>query len=917
MLGEAAHDVRSHLDLVGRKRERAVLDRLLGATDGENGVVLVVHGEPGVGKTALLDYAAVAGQGFRVARTSGVEGEMELPFAALQQLCSPVLDLRERLPRPQRDALNVAFGLNAGAAPSPFLVGLATLGLLSEAAKDTPLVVIVDDAQWLDAGSQRALAFVAHRLFAERIALLFGTRQPSGGLTRLPELHVEPLGRRDANALLVSVLPAPLDDSVLDRVVAETRGNPLALLELPRGLTPTQLAGGFGLPANVPLSASIEVSFTRRLSSLPRDDRRLLLVAAADPVGDPELVRRAARYLGVPDTTVGVLESQGLLVFAPRVVFRHPLVRSAVYRAAGLHERRDVHQALAAATDPDLDPDRRAWHRAQGTATPDEEIATELERSAARAQARGGLAAAAAFLERAATLTPEPSRRATRALTAAETKVQAGALEDASQLLASAEATGSLNEFELARANLSRAQIAFVATHGSDAPALLLEAAGRLSTLDPSLARQTYLDALSAALFAGRLAQPGARALEVAQAARTAPAPTLKGRGPDLLLDALTTLLSGSYTEAAPRLRRAVNAFGTDKFAAEQIRWMWLATIASVQLWDDAEWETLSERHIRIARTTGALGDLPLALTQRIYLHLLSGELEAAASLVAEIQRVTDTTGSDLAPYGAVGLAAFRGDQAEASYLIERTRVEVRSRGEGIGLSVLDWATATLNNGLGRYEEALEAAQRVAPRDLNPSMWIMAELIEAAVRAGTPEAAGAAQSRLASIAEATGTDWAAGIASRSAALIAEGPSAEALYAAAVNRLGRTRIAVDLARARLLYGEWLRRERRRMDARAELRAAYELFSDFGMEAFAERARIELLATGEHARSRTVDISEQLTPREAQIAHLAAKGSTNREIASQLFISPNTVEYHLRKVFRKLEVKSRTQLGSRIS
>ncbi|GAB3882083.1 LuxR family transcriptional regulator [Terrabacter terrigena] len=894
-----------------------MLDRLLGATDGENGVVLVVHGEPGVGKTALLDYAAVAGQGFRVARTSGVEGEMELPFAALQQLCSPVLDLRERLPRPQRDALNVAFGLNAGAAPSPFLVGLATLGLLSEAAKDTPLVVIVDDAQWLDAGSQRALAFVAHRLFAERIALLFGTRQPSGGLTRLPELHVEPLGRRDANALLVSVLPAPLDDSVLDRVVAETRGNPLALLELPRGLTPTQLAGGFGLPANVPLSASIEVSFTRRLSSLPRDDRRLLLVAAADPVGDPELVRRAARYLGVPDTTVGVLESQGLLVFAPRVVFRHPLVRSAVYRAAGLHERRDVHQALAAATDPDLDPDRRAWHRAQGTATPDEEIATELERSAARAQARGGLAAAAAFLERAATLTPEPSRRATRALTAAETKVQAGALEDASQLLASAEATGSLNEFELARANLSRAQIAFVATHGSDAPALLLEAAGRLSTLDPSLARQTYLDALSAALFAGRLAQPGARALEVAQAARTAPAPTLKGRGPDLLLDALTTLLSGSYTEAAPRLRRAVNAFGTDKFAAEQIRWMWLATIASVQLWDDAEWETLSERHIRIARTTGALGDLPLALTQRIYLHLLSGELEAAASLVAEIQRVTDTTGSDLAPYGAVGLAAFRGDQAEASYLIERTRVEVRSRGEGIGLSVLDWATATLNNGLGRYEEALEAAQRVAPRDLNPSMWIMAELIEAAVRAGTPEAAGAAQSRLASIAEATGTDWAAGIASRSAALIAEGPSAEALYAAAVNRLGRTRIAVDLARARLLYGEWLRRERRRMDARAELRAAYELFSDFGMEAFAERARIELLATGEHARSRTVDISEQLTPREAQIAHLAAKGSTNREIASQLFISPNTVEYHLRKVFRKLEVKSRTQLGSRIS
>ena len=903
--------------LVGRKRERVVLDRLLEAARAGDGGVLVVYGEPGVGKTALLDYTIEAGHGYRVARTSGVEGEMELPFAALQQLCSSFLELEERLPQPQRDALNVAFGLNAGVPPSPYLVGLAVLGLLSKVAEDIPLVVVVDDAQWLDGGSARALAFVARRLLAERIALVFATRESGGALTRLPELRVERLGHRDARTLLESVLPAPLDDPVLDRVVDETRGNPLALLELPRGLTPTQLAGGFGLPANLPLSASIEESFTRRFATLPHDARRLLLVAAADPVGDPALVRRAAESLGVPDTTAGVLESEGLLVFAPKVVFRHPLVRSAVYQASGLEERREVHRALASATNPDIDPDRRAWHRAQGTAMPDEEIAAELERSAARAQARGGFAAAAAFLERAAALTPEPSRRAERALAAAQTKFQAGALEDALELLASAEATGILSELERARVSLLRAQIAFVATHGSDAPPMLLEAAGRLSSLDPSLARQTYLDALSAALFAGRLAPPGGRASEIAQAARTAPPPPREGRGPDLLLDGLTTLLSGSYEAAAPMLHRAADAFGTDRTATEQIRWMWLATIASVQLWDDAAWETLSERHIRIARKTGALGDLPLALTQRTYLHLLTGELDAAASLVAEIQRATDTTGLDLAPYGGVGLAAFRGHEAEASFLIERTRAEVTSRGEGIGLSVLDWATAVLYNGLGRYEEACTAALRVAPRDLNPSMWIMAEVIEAAARTGTPEVAADAHGRLWSIAKASGTDWAVGVASRSAALLTEGPSAETLYVEAIDRLGQTRIAVDLARAHLLYGEWLRRERRRIDSRVELRLAHERFSDFGMDAFAERARIELLATGEHARQRTVDTSGRLTPQEAQISRLAAKGNTNREIAAQLFISPSTVEYHLRKVFRKLDVKSRAQLASRIS
>ena len=902
--------------LLGRQHERDVLERLLeGAREGRGGV-LAMHGEPGVGKTALLEYAVEVGQDFRVVRTAGVEGEMKLDYAALQQLCSPILEFSARLPDPQRDALGVAFGLSAGQAPSPLLVGLAVLGLLSEAAEQQPLLCAVDDSQWLDGASGRALAFVAHRLLAERIVLVFATLDVGSGLARFPELRVEPLGRRDARTLLESVLAAPLDESVLERIVAETGGNPLALLELPRGLTPGQLAGGFGLPAALPLSTGIEQSFTRRLARLPRDARRLLLLAAAEPVGDLALLWRAAQQLGIPETAAQAVESEGFLMLDGAVVFRHPLVRSAAYGAAEPNERREAHRALADATDPQLNPDRRAWHRAQAASVPDEEVAGELERSAARAQARGGLAAAAAFLEGAVTLTREPSRRARRALAAAQTKFQAGALDDALSLLAMAE-TGALSDLERARAALLRAQTAFVATRGSNAPPLLLEAARRLATLDPTLARETYLDALSAGMFAGRFAGPGGSALEVAQAASAAPPPRAP-RGSDLLLDALATLFGDTYEAAVPILRRAQAAFSTDESAIEQLRWLWLATIASVQLWDDAGWETLSERHVRLARRTGALNDLPLALTQRVYMHLLAGELTAAASLVDEIEAATDAIGSTLAPYGQVGLAALRGREVEAVDLIGRTRTEVTRRGEGIGVSVVDWAEAVLNNGLARYEEALSAALRVVDHpDLNPSTWVMPEVIEAAVRAGTPELAADTHRRLVDMARVSGTDWALGLAARSQALLVEDQRAEELYVCAIERLGRTRIRADLARAHLLYGEWLRRERRRLDARKELRLAHDLFSDFGMEAFAERARVELEATGEHARRRTVDTLGQLTPQEAQISRLVADGYTNREIAARLFISPSTVEYHLRKVFRKLDVKSRTQLARRMS
>jgi DNA-binding CsgD family transcriptional regulator len=900
--------------LLGRDRERSVLERLLDTARDGRGVVLVVHGDPGVGKTALLEYAIEAGRDFRVVRSAGFEGEMELDYAVLQQICSPVIEFIDRLPTPQGDALGIAFGLIGGSAPSPFLVGLAVLGLLSEAAERQPVLCVIDDAQWLDAASARVLEFVARRLLAERIALAFATRQVDSGLARFPQLHVEPLGRRDARALLESALAARLDESVLERIIAETGGNPLALLELPRGLTPAQVAGGFGLPAALPLSARIEQSFTRRLAGLPLDARRLLLVAAAEPVGDSAVLWRAAQLLGISETAANAVESDGLLMLDGAVVFRHPLVRSAVYGAASPVERRGAHRALADATDPDIYPDRRAWHRAQAVSLPDEEVATELERSAARAQARGGFAAAAAFLERAAALTPAPVRGAQRALVAAQTKFQAGALDDAAGLLSATE-VGALDELDRARVELLRARIAFVSRHGSDAPRMLLEAARRLTPLAPTLAYETYLEALSAAMFAGSLAAPGASALDVALAAKAAPRPSVLG-GPELLLDGLATFFCEGYEAAVPILRRAEHAFDIAGLPViEQLRWKWLATVASIHLWDDARWNAISERHVEIARETGALGELPLALSQRLYAHLFAGELATAAALVDEIQAAAEATGSNLAPYGAVGLAALRGREPEAITLIVESRGDVARRGEGIGLSVLDWAQAVLYNGLGRYEEAREAALRATENahNLSSSNWGIAELIEAAVRAGTPEVAASARARLAEMATVSGTDWALGIAARSEALFVGDQGAEELYDEAVNRLGRTRMAVDLARAHLLYGEWLRRQRRRLDARRQLRTASDLFIEFGTEAFAARARVELEATGERARKRSVETRDDLTPQEAQIARFARDGLSNVQIGARLFISRHTVEYHLRKVFAKLGINSRTKLA----
>ena len=899
--------------LLDRTSEREVLERLVAGVCAGQSRVLVLRGEAGVGKTALLGHLSAAAKGCRIARAAGVESEMELPFAGLHALCAPMLGRIGRLPSPQRDALSTAFGLSAGPPPDRFLVGLVVLGLLADVAEERPLMCIVDDAQWLDRVSAQTLAFVARRLLAERVGLVFATREAGDEhvLEGLPELVIEGLRADDARLLLDATIPGPVDERVRARILGEAGGNPLALLELPRGLTLTAVAGGFGLPGEMPLTSRIERGFVRQLEPLPVDTRRLLLLAAAEPVGDVLLLWRAAERLGIGPEAAGRAKAAGLVEIGARVRFRHPLVRSAAYRASTARARRQVHEALADATDPHLDPDRRAWHRARAAEGPDEAVAGELERSAGRAQARGGLAAAAAFLERATALTPDPARRGMRALAAAEAMLRAGAFDTALVLLTTAE-EAPLDELPRARLELLRAQVAFASSHGSEAVPLLLAAARRLEPLDDALARETYLEAFSAAILAGRAG--GSRGAEVARAARRL-APPHRPRMGDLLLDSLIALFTDGYAAAAPIRQRAVRAFQSDDLTVEEgLRWLWLASSEAAKMWDDEGWLVLSARHVDMARASGALSVLPLTLNSRAAALVLAGELDAAASLVAELDAVQHATGTTLAPYSALGLAAWRGREQEVGDLMEATLDEVVARGEGAAALVAEWARAVLANGSGRYDEAVLAAREAAEHRLDsaPAYWGLSELVEAAARSGQPELAADAFARLEAITSASGTDWALAIQARAHALLSEGETAERLYHEAIERLGRTRLRGELARARLLYGEWLRRSGRRVDAREQLRAAHELLAGIGAEGFAERARRELHATGETVRRLTSETRDVLTPQEAQIARLAAAGQTNHEIGVRLFISPRTVEYHLRKVFTKLGVNSRKEL-----
>ncbi len=898
-------------ELLGRRRERDVLDRLLREVEAGQSRVLVLHGEAGAGKTALLDYVAQQASACRVIRAAGVEQESELAYSALQLLCAPLLTYASRLPQAQQDALSTAFGLSAGSPPGQLLVGMAVLGLFAEAAQERPLVCLVDDTQWLDRHSRLTLTFVARRLGAESVALVLAARisgegQPGeqGEMGGLPDLPVRGLPDAEARALLDSVLSGPVDPPVRDRIVAETRGNPLALLELPRGLSPAELAFGFGGYGATTLASRVEMRFQHRIAALPADTRKLLLTAAVEPVGDAPLLWRALRRLGVEPDAVAPAEAAGLVELGARVRFRHPLVRSAAWRVADADVLREVHASLADATDPQRDPDRRAWHRAHAAVGPDEDVASELVRSADRAQARGGRAAAAAFLERAAALTPDPKQRAGRALAAARAQLDAGSPARVHDLLAIAE-LGPLDALQRADVARLRAQVAFMINPGVDAGPPLLAAAVRLTDLDPAAARETYLAALGSAMWAGRLDEGGVR--RAAEAARQVP-PDDDMAG--LFLRGLIAWSLDGAGPAVPLLSAALSSFA----ASDDLGLLWLAAMATMELCDLEAWLQLTERAVRFARATGTLSILPAALSYRAGALTFAGRFAEAWDTLDEAAVAGQATG--LATYMVTGvvMAAYRGREAETLQQVEAMERDAEQRGMGRLFGVAGYTRAVLYNGLGNYPVALEAARRaVEYPDLTAYGWTLSEMVEAAARAGEVALAAQARDRLAEW-SSSGTPWVLGARMLADALAGPVAQVEERYREAIEQFGRGNLTLMQARARLLYGEWLRRENRRAQARTELRAAHEAFNSMGAEAFAERAGRELAATGEIVRRRTLGVPEQLTSQESQIVRQAVAGRSNPEIAAALFLSPRTVEWHLRKVFGKLGISSRRELAA---
>jgi DNA-binding CsgD family transcriptional regulator len=875
--------------------------------------VTVLRGEAGVGKSALLGYLSDRLAGWHVARAAGVESEMELAYAGLHQLCAPMLDHLGRLPVPQRDALATVFGRSAGAPPDRFLVGLATLTLFAEVAEQQPLACIVDDAQWLDHASALILGFVARRLLAEPIAVVCAARTGAGDdvLAGLPELPVRGLSDSDARALLLANMRGPIDAAVCDQIIKESHGNPLALLELPRTWDVADLAGGFGLPSGQPVAGRIEQSYIRRLQLLPADTQLLVLTAAAEPLGDRVLLHRAAKTLGVDLAAAGPAQDGGLLELGRHVEFAHPLVRSAAYRSAAVTDRHRVHRALADATAAETDPDRRAWHRARATPGPDEELAAELERSAGRAQARGGVAAAAAFLQRAVALTVNPALRAERALAAAQASFQAGAFDVALGLLATAEAV-PLDEFQRARVDLLRGQVAFASGAVSDAPPLLLKAARRLEPVDLELARQTYLNAWGSAAVAEDLGGLGVLP-EICRDIQALPPRPGGPRPLDMLMDGLARLATEGHAAATPTLQRAATAL-LDVPLEDVLRWGSLAMAASNAVWDNDGARAISARQVQLVRDAGALAELPLHLSALGLANAWTGDFAGAASNIAEADSVAAATGTRLFPWVLLRLRALQGREAEASATITRAIEHAAGGAQGAAIWAY-WAAAVLYNGLARYEEATAWAGKstsTTVEQVGVSVWALPELVEAAARVNDTELARDGLERLANTTQPAGNDFALGIEARCRALLTNGDDADLLYREAIERLGRTQLRPELARAHLLYGEWLRREGRRIDAREQLRTAHDLFTRIGMEAFAERTSRELLATGEKARKRSPETRDELTPQEEQIARLARDGLSNPEIGAQLFVSARTVEWHLRNVFTKLGITSRRQL-----
>ena len=917
--------------LPGRTAECRVLDDLLTTVRAGGSEVRVLLGEAGIGKSSLLQYLRASASGFLILGGTGIESDMELPFAGLQQVCAPLLDMRQTLPAPQRAALEGAFGLSDSVpAPDRFLVGLAVVGLLAAASAEQPLLLIIDDVQWLDTVSAQTLFFVARRLLAERVCLVLALRTPINGTSGLPAMAVGGLDDEDARELLDTHFPGRLDPAVRDRIVAEARGNPLALLAITKDLSAVELAGGYQRPDKRPVVAEIEDRYQATVRSLPLAARRVLLLAASEPVGDPVLLRRAMQHLDLPASAATVAEDAGLITIDTRVQFQHPLARSIVYRSAAVDERRTMHAALAECTDPDADPDRRAWHRALAADTVDAQVADELEASARRARLRGGTAAAAAFLTRAVELTPDPATRGARALAAAETHREVASFEAAHQLLATAELC-PLSELQRARLAQLRTRLAFVSARTKgDAEALVAAVDGfsavaaQLENLDTDMAAEAYLEAMSAAMYLGR--RGGPKAEQIATAARRAFAGVPPTRPLDEVTHALADRLALGAEASMPAVMRAVETLkraGRDEVAGQSNQWFWLGfPIVHESLiheaWDDQGWHAIASSAMSLATERGALALLPSALLARAGAHMERGELESARASVAEANDTAIATGYTPLKYHRLVLSAWRGDDAEATRLINSALKDSAARGEGriAGLAYL--GTAILHNGTGRYPEALEAALHAFDyEDLGFFGELLIELIEAAVRADAPGSAADAMQRLEARTLACGSPRALGSLARSRALLAAETDAEQFFREALDQFGRTRQAIHIARTQLLYGEWLRRHRAAKQAREQLRAAHVSLQQMGAAGFAERARRELQAAGAKTRKQPTAAGDALTAQEHQIAQLAGRGLTNQEIAGQLFISAHTVEYHLRKVFAKLNIRSRRELRASVT
>jgi DNA-binding CsgD family transcriptional regulator len=903
--------------LIGRDGECAAIDDLLGRAKAGEGRSLVLRGAAGVGKSSMLAYASERAEGIRVLSVTGIESEAELAFAGLQQLCAPLLGQLRGLPGPQRDALQAAFGLSSDAPPDRFLVGLGVLTLAAGHAASQPVLLLADDTQWIDEASTGVLAFVARRLQHEPVAMLFAARSaaPLPALAGLPELVLDGLPDAQARALLAAFVPGRLDDRVLDRILAEAAGNPLALLEFSHEVTEaSDLAGGFAISSTLarPLAERVQDRYLGRVRALPAAAQRMLLLAAAEPLGDPQLLERAAISLGQAVADLGPAEVADLVRLGAQVAFRHPLIRSAIYRSAPAAGRQAAHRALAAATDPELDPDHFAWHRAQATFGPDEAVAVGLELAADRALSRGGPAAAAAFLERAAALSADPGRRARRTLAAAEAKYDAGRPDEAAALLRAAR-SGPLGELRQAQAERLEGRLVTATSRSGQASAVLARAATRLEPLDVPLARRTYLDAIMASMLIDPdSGQPGW--LEAARAAATAPRSADPARPDDLLLDGLALQASGGYATGVPTLRRAIAAFLAEgPRTGVSVGVLWLACRTAMNLWQDEDWYQLGDRLVATARSAGTLIDVPAALNALTAAVVLGGDLAMAETLIDQADAANAIIGTPPRVLGRLAVTAWQGKSARGAY------PDGWPPSGRAAPAIELYSTAVRCNGLGQYDAALAAAQAGSEHAdrLGYALWALPELNEAAARCGRPDLAADAARRLERTTSACRTDWGLGMQARARALAGAGAAADDAYREAIERLGRTRVSAYLARSHLVYGEWLRREGRRVDARIQLRSARELLAGMGADGFARRAERELAATGERIRRRAGGLAAELTPQEAQVARLAAEGQSNPEIAAQLFLSPRTVEYHLHKVFTKLDITARGQLARALS